>query len=134
MTNKKIGNSFESEFCEMLSERGFWAHNLAQNASGQPADVFAARNKKAVLVDCKVCSTVKGFSLRRVEDNQILSMQLWSECGNGSGWFAFKLPNQMIYMMPLVTVLAYRAQQSYLSPDEIFSNGKPFERWVKDCR
>ena len=30
MTNKKIGNDFESDFCEILFENGFWRHNLAQ--------------------------------------------------------------------------------------------------------
>ena len=43
MTNKKAGNLFEQEFCEILFENGFWVHNLAQNASGQPADVIAVK-------------------------------------------------------------------------------------------
>ena len=38
-TNRKLGNTFESEFCEMLYEKGFWVHNMAQNQAGQPADV-----------------------------------------------------------------------------------------------
>ena len=41
MTNKKLGNSFESTFCEILFQQGFWCHNLAQNQAGQPADVIA---------------------------------------------------------------------------------------------
>ena len=39
-TNRKIGNTFETEFCELLFQRGFWCHNMAQNAAGQPADVL----------------------------------------------------------------------------------------------
>ena len=44
MSNKKLGNSFEAELCEILSMYGFWAHNLAQNSDGQPADVLASKN------------------------------------------------------------------------------------------
>ena len=55
-TNRKIGNSFETEFCELLFQYGFWCHNIAQNAAGQPADVIAVKNKTAYLIDCKVCS------------------------------------------------------------------------------
>ena len=34
--NKKNGNHFEEEFCELLALHGFWAHNMAQNQVGQP--------------------------------------------------------------------------------------------------
>ena len=95
MTNKKIGNDFESELCELLATQGFCAHNFAQNQDGQPADVIAVKNKKAYLIDCKVCSTRKGFDLSRMEDNQDLSMELWKGCGNGEGWFAVKLESQI---------------------------------------
>ena len=85
MSNKKSGNQFESELCEILSMYGFWCHNLAQNSAGQPADVIAVRNREAYLIDCKVCSTNKGFALNRMEENQDLAMNLWNECGNGQG-------------------------------------------------
>ena len=91
MTNKKLGNSFEAEFCEVLAGSGYWVHNLAQNQAGQPADVIAVKDGKAYLIDCKVCSTAAGFKFSRIEDNQELSMQLWETCGNGTGWFALKL-------------------------------------------
>lgn len=68
-TNRKIGNSFETEFCELLFQHGFWCHNMAQNAAGQPADVIAVKGKTAYLIDCKVCSNNR-FHLSRVEENQ----------------------------------------------------------------
>ena len=40
-SNKKNGNHFEEEFCELLALHGFWAHTMAQNQVGQPADVIA---------------------------------------------------------------------------------------------
>lgn len=133
MTNKKLGNDFETELCELLSEQGFWAHNFAQNKDGQPADVIAVKNKKAYLIDCKVCSTRKGFDLTRIEENQDLSMELWSDCGNGQGWFALKV-NEDVFMLPYFTVKAYKNAQSYMSIAEIYEVAKPLERWVKRCR
>lgn len=130
MSNKKLGNSFETELCEFLSMYGFWCHNMAQNASGQPADVIAVRNGKPYLIDCKVCSTNKGFDLSRMEENQDLSMSLWNECGNGQGWFAMKLPNNAIYMIPHFVVKAYKNSQSHMSCGAIYEIGKPLEKWV----
>lgn len=134
MSNKKLGNSFESEFCEILSMYGFWCHNLAQNSAGQPADVIAVRNGKAYLIDCKVCSTDKGFALNRMEGNQDLAMSLWNECGNGQGWFAMKLPTDEIYMCCHQVIKAYRVYQSYLSIAEIVQICTPIEKWVMKCR
>lgn len=129
MNNKKIGNDFESDFCEILFENGFWVHNMVQNASGQPADVIAARNGKTYLIDCKVCS-VRGFALNRMEDNQDLSMELWKSCGNGEGWFAVLIGEQ-IAMIPHFTIKALRNQQSYMNELEIREYGTPLEKWLK---
>lgn len=134
MSNRKEGNQFESELCELLSMYGFWAHDMAQNSAGQPADVIAVRNGKAYLIDCKVCSTDKGFALSRVEENQALAMRLWDECGNGQGWFAMKLPTGDIFMVPYFVIKAYQNSQSHLSPGEIFEIGKPLDKWVMKCR
>ena len=43
MSNKKIGNDFEKELCEVLAEYGFWVHNFTQNQDGQPADIIAVK-------------------------------------------------------------------------------------------
>lgn len=134
MSNKKLGNQFESELCEILSMYGFWCHNLAQNAAGQPADVIAVKNGKAYLIDCKVCSTDKGFALSRVEENQDLAMHLWNECGNGGGWFAMKLPTDDIIMVPHFIIKAFKNSGSYMTAAEIFEAGKPIEKWVMKCR
>ena len=129
MTNKKLGNKFESDFCEILFEHGFWTHNMAQNASGQPADVIAVRNGKAYLIDCKVCSN-RGFSLSRVEENQELSMELWKTCGNGEGWFAISIESA-IFMIPHIGIRAVRGQQSFMSKADIVEYGISLERWLR---
>ena len=133
MSNKKIGNDFEQELCEILSEHGFWTHNMAMNKAGQPADIIAVRNKVAYLIDAKVCSS-RGFALSRMEENQELAMELWSSCGNGQGWFAIKLPTNEIYMIPHICIQAYKRGQAYLSFSEIHEVGKPFEKWVSKCK
>ena len=133
MNNKTLGNNFEQELCEKLSEYGFWCHCLAMNKAGQPADIIAVKNKVAYLIDAKVCS-IKGFALSRVEENQELAMTLWNECGNGQGWFAFKLPTNDIYMIPHICIQAYKTRQSALSFSEIFELGKPLGKWVEKCR
>ena len=133
MTNKKLGNDFEKELCELLSKQGFWCHNFAQNQDGQPAYIIAVKNKRAYLIDCKVCSTRKGFDLSRMEENQDLSMELWRDCYNGEGWFALKLENR-IYMIPHITVKAYCNEQSAMLPKDIFECGKPLDKWIKSCR
>ncbi len=133
MSNKTLGNGFEQELCEKLSEYGFWATNLAMNKAGQPADILAVRNKIAYLIDAKVCSS-KGFALSRVEENQELSMDLWNSCGNGQGWFALKVPTDEIYMLPHICVKALAQVQSMLSFEQIQELGKPLEKWVARCK
>lgn len=132
MTNKKLGNDFEIELCERLSEYGFWCHCMAMNKSGQPADIIAVRNKVAHLIDAKVCSS-RGFALSRVEENQDLAMDLWNDKGNGQGWFALKIKDE-IYMIPHFCIKAYMKQQSTLSVDEITTLGKPLDKWVARCK
>ena len=133
MNNRKLGNSFEDELCDILSGYGFWVHNLTQNKAGQPADVIAVRNKVSYLIDAKVCTHNK-FPLKRVEENQDLSMELWQECGNGLGWFALKTDNG-IYMLSHYCIKAYKGlKASSLSVKEIMELGVPLEKWVKKCK
>lgn len=132
MNNKKLGNEFERELSEILSGYGFWVHLLNANKSGQPADIIAVKNKKAYLIDAKVCSS-NGFPLSRVEDNQDLAMDLWNDKGNGQGWFALKVKDK-IYMLPHYCIKSYMVKQSSLSLAEIVTLGKPIEKWVARCK
>lgn len=130
MNNKKLGNNFESAFCEILFEKGFWTHNIAQNQDGQPADVIAARNGKTYLIDCKVCSN-RGFALSRLEENQDSSMRLWRSCGNSVGWFAMLLPGNRIYMVSHEFITEILRGMSYLKEELICKNGIPLKEWLK---
>lgn len=124
-SNKKLGNDFESEFCGLLSTFGFWVHNMAQNAAGQPADVIAVKNGRAYLIDCKVCSH-DVFDMNRIESNQEYSMALWKECGNGKGWFALKLSNGDIYMLSDYDSKLF----GRMNRKDIEERCVPFDEWV----
>ena len=131
MGNKKLGNQFEAEFCEILAEEGFWTHNLAQNSDGQPADVIAVKNGQAYLIDCKVCSRGK-FAFDRIEANQILSMDLWRECGNGPGWFALEFPGQ-VYMVSLPALYAGMGTRASMTEELAGRYGVTLADWL-ECR
>lgn len=128
-SNKKIGNDFEREFCEILSENGFWVHNLAQNQTGQPADVIAVRDGKAFLIDCKVCSTGR-FQLKRIEENQQLAMEHWLDMGNDEVWFALKVDDNIV-MINYLDLMGLKMIQSSLNIKEIFKQGIMIEDWIK---
>lgn len=131
-TNRKLGNTFESEFCEMLYEKGFWVHNMAQNQAGQPADVIAVRNKRAYLIDCKVCKN-DIFPFSRIESNQHTAMRLWKDSGNGYGVFALRLSDGRIYMIDHELMIALSINQSSIGEDLISHYGTLLERWVEQC-
>lgn len=128
MSNKKIGNDFENEFCEILSENGFWVHNFAQNQAGQPADVIAVRDGGSFLIDCKVCITGR-FQLNRIEENQQSAMQHWGDTGNEEAWFALKIENDIV-MMRYSDLMSLKTVQSSLNKSEILKHGVMFEKWV----
>lgn len=133
--NKKIGNTFEQVLCELLYEKGFWVHNLAQNQSGQPADIIAAINSKPYLIDAKTCSDNK-FSLSRIEENQKLSMELWRDCKNGTGWFAF-LIGEEVFMMAYANIREMQqtnSSKTVLTLSDIVDKGMTFEKWVLICQ
>lgn len=129
MINRKIGNRFETDLCELLYANGYWVHNLAQNASGQPADVIAVKNGKSYLIDCKVCHSNR-FSLARIEENQDLSMELWNACRNGDGWFAVLIDGQ-IYMLRHGIIKCIKNRQSFMSRKEIELYGTLIDEWMK---
>ena len=130
MSNKKLGNSFETELCEILSDHGFWVHNLAQNAAGQPADIIAVKEGEAFLIDCKVCSQGK-FQYTRIEENQDLAMELWHNCGNGLGWFALKFDTG-IYMIDRVAIGNCSNRHPAMTPELADMYGYSLEEWLWD--
>lgn len=130
MINKKLGNKFEKELSEILYNAGYWVHLLNQNKNGQPADIIAVKNKKAYLIDAKVCSLEK-FAFKRVEENQHLSMQMFIECGNTTPYFALKARNE-IYMLSYKTIRDLIKQgKKQLDFAEINKYGTRLNTWLR---
>ncbi len=127
MSNKSTGNHFEKELCELLFNNGFWVLNVTQNSAGQPADVIAVKDGKAYLIDCKICSGKK-FQIRRIEENQDLSMKLWNESGNGLGLFAIKI-NKNVYMVDIESLKKYKQ----MDEDLLKNVGKKVNDWIESC-
>ncbi len=99
MSNKAVGNQFESRFAMFLSDHGFWVHRFQDNRNGQPCDVIAARSGHAYLFDCKDCQG-EWFLLHRLEENQYHAMKLFELSGNSRGMFViqFHVPEE-IYLV-----------------------------------
>ena len=130
MINKKLGNDFEKELSEILYNAGYWVHLLNQNKNGQPADIIAVKNKKAYLIDAKVCSLEK-FAFKRVEENQRLSMQMFIECGNTTPYFALKARNE-IYMLSYKTIRDLISQgKKQLNFEEINKYSTRLSTWLR---
>ena len=129
MINKKLGNDFEQELCQILADAGYWTHNFASRKNGQPADIIAVKNGKAYLIDAKEC-TREIFTLKRMEYNQELSMGLWIECGNIEPYFALKARNE-IYMVDYTTVMdLIRKGKKQLNLEDMNKYGTRLVTWL----
>ena len=128
VNNKKLGNSFERDFCLIASEYGFWAHRLQDNKNGQPADVIIAKGNQSALVDCKVCEN-NVFPLIRMEENQINAMKKWLYCGNAYAAFALKLDDD-IRIIDYETLMKLRnLGTKSLDEEDIRRYSLPFAAW-----
>lgn len=129
MSNKKTGNDFESEFCDMLYDQGFWSHNFANNHNGQPADVIACKGELAYLIDCKNCAT-DYFKNSRIEDNQHLAMTLWKERVDTPPLFAIKFEKTgNIYMIRYQNLIESGLKR--LSEEDIVKEGGvTYNEWI----
>ena len=130
MINKKLGNDFEHELCEILADAGYWVHLLNQNKNGQPADIIAVKNGGAYLIDAKVCS-YEVFPFRRIEDNQQLAMDMWLECNNIEPYFALKVRND-VYMVGYTTIKdLMRKGKKQLNLEDMNKYGTRIATWLR---
>ena len=130
MINKKLGNDFEQELCEILADAGFWVHNFANRKNGQPVDIIAVKRSIPYLVDAKEC-TLEVFKFSRVEENQKLSMNLWIECGNTTPYFALKARND-VYMIPYTTIKdLMKSGKKQINLEEMNKYGTRIATWLR---
>lgn len=96
MNNKRLGTAFERMVCELLAQDGYWVHFISPDARGaQPFDIIAAKNGRALAIDCKTCAAAS-ISIKRLEDNQIMAFERWLACGNDMPIVAV-LHNEQVY-------------------------------------
>ena len=129
--NRTLGVRFETELCELLAQHGWWAHDMAQNQTGQPADVIAVKNDTAVLIDCKVCSDNR-FPLSRIECNQEGAMTLWEIRGNTECYFAMKLSDGAIYMVHFDELCERHLYSQGTITRADFEKYRTLEQWIKE--
>ena len=130
VTNKKLGNDFEQELCQILADSGYWTHNFASRKNGQPADIIAVKDTTAYLIDAKVC-TYEVFPFRRIEDNQQLAMDMWIECGNIEPYFALKARNE-VYMVGYSTIKELmRKGKKQLNLEDMNKYGTMLATWLR---
>lgn len=130
MINKKLGNDFEHELCEIFADAGYWVHNFSNRKNGQPADIIAVKSGGAYLIDAKVCS-YDVFPFRRIEDNQQLAMDMWIECGNIEPYFALKARNE-VYMVGYSTIKELiRKGKKQLNFEDMNKYGTRLATWLR---
>lgn len=131
MNNKRAGNKFERDFCEMLASDGFWAHFMGGSKNGQPADIIAVRNEVAYLIDAKDCKN-DVFEFRRIEDNQDMAMIKWELCGNNQGLFALNT-SKGVYMLQYGKIQALQCLGiKQLNMGAIMIHAKSYKEWSRD--
>ena len=132
MSNKAMGNSFERQLCDLLSKHGFWAHCMTQNASGQPADIIAAKRIYHTLIDCKVVSGER-FPFSRAEDNQRSAMDSFYTRTGFPCWFALLLPDGEIRFLSHLSLLWLEDGENMRSISVAQMDGytNSFEEWLE---
>ena len=133
--NRSVGTRFEAELCEILAQHGFWAHNMQQNHAGQPADIIAIRGAFHTLIDCKHIADDKGFPFSEIRENQRSAMKMFQrKCGQLC-YFAFKLPDDTIWLVTLerMDILISR-KKARLTDEEIRTQTWSLESWLDSSK
>lgn len=133
--NRTVGGKFEQELSHLLADAGFWVHVMQQNKAGQPADIIAVKGMFHTLIDCKVISDDKGFPFERVEENQRYAMRMFQRKAHELCWFALRLPDGSIWMLPMerIEIMNGRGKRK-LTDHEIRTQTYPLEKWLNRYR
>lgn len=128
MSNKKLGNKFENELAQYLFNKGFWVLRIIDGYAGQPVDIIAVKKQKPYLIECKVCTKDK-FTMKRLEPNQHSTFQMWEEVGNGDGFIALKLTED-VYLITYKQLCGLN--KKVINKNEIIQNGIRLEEWINN--
>lgn len=132
MSNKEAGTRFEKEFAARLAAEGFWVHRFQDNKNGQPCDMIAARDGNAYLFDCKDCQR-DVFDLRRMEENQYNTMQLFLTTGNSRGMFAVRYPDKNIHLIDFQIIQQLKKDgRMSITVHDMPTYGRTLESWLNE--
>lgn len=99
VNNKKLGTEFEEEMAKILANDGYWVHFMWPGPDGaQPCDLIFSKDGYVTIADCKT-SAKRNFSIKRLEDNQIMAFEKWLKCGNTEP-LVFVKHKDRIYTVP----------------------------------
>lgn len=122
---KVKGRNLETEVVENLLTHSFWAMMVTSTVGGQPFDIIACKNGRGFAIECKELVSSEKFGQSRIEDNQRFAFQVWADCGNDEGWFAFKMDDGTIWMIQAKEVL------SWDTPQTVRNHGLSLEDWLR---
>ena len=82
-------------------------------------------------IDCKVISDNKGFPFERVEENQKFAMRMFQRRTGELCWFALRLPDGSMWMVPLEKIETLKGRgKRRLTDHDIRTETWPMERWL----
>ena len=114
MNNKRLGTAFEKRVCDMLNRDGWWVHFIEPKQNGaQPFDIIAVKRGRSIAMDCKTSSSNR-FSIKRLEDNQVLAFEKWLSCGNSEPCVVVRYKED-VYMIPYL----YLKQKEVVSLEDM---------------
>ncbi len=104
MTNKKIGNTTERTFANLMHKEGWWVHLIKDKLNGQPFDLIMSKHNVTWFMDIKHVKEGQDYlPTSRIEDNQRNAMKMLEESGTdktgfivyfeGDGWFMIQNQN-----------------------------------------
>ena len=104
--NAKIGKEWERNICLVLSNYGFWVHNMLNGILGQPCDIVAINGHLPLLLDCKHLKKGLRFSFKDIEDNQMTTFERASKYNNikECGFIIICEEYEKIYYLPYTLV------------------------------
>jgi Holliday junction resolvase len=115
-----MGSKFENWIVNYFGSKGYWASAFPKaNDGSQPADVIALNSKRKCLIDAKVCSTGR-FVLSRMEENQLHSMEMFTEKCGGNGYFALEFPEGK-YLVSVKKLLRIQSEgKKSVTPSDLY--------------
>ena len=87
---KRIGNSAEKEFANLMFRSGWWVHIFADKVNGQPFDIVMSKDNTVWFLDSKHVKDKDYFLHSRIEENQKNAFRMLTDRGTTQCGFVVK--------------------------------------------